>query len=137
MKEFVRIGRLDRSDTRSWTAHEWLHFVRKLPIDLHVSFYEKIDGVFNLSQSNNAEILAAWLEKSIYSGYLEQHNQEVLQQFLTEVGRRKFLVPLYQALKETGHLLLARKIFDRAKSNYHSISAQTIALLLVDDKILG
>lgn len=130
IKEFVRIGRLDRSNTRSWTTHEWLHFIRNLPSDLHVSFYDKIDDVYHFSDSGNSEILAAWLELSIKSDYLEGHNEKQLERFLTEVGRRKFLVPLYKALLENDHRELAENIFRRAKENYHSISMKTIQDLI-------
>lgn len=128
--EFVRLGRLDKSDTRDWSSHEWLHFIRQLPSNLHASFYEKLDDVFQLSDSGNAEILAAWLELSIRSKYLRMHNQEQLETFLINVGRRKFLTPLYRALRETDELPLAKSIFAKAKSNYHSVAAKSIADLL-------
>lgn len=130
LREFVRIGRLDRSSTRNWTTHEWLHFIRGLPTDLHESFYEKIDDVFQLSDSGNAEILAAWFEVTIRSKYMKGHNQKQLTVFLTEVGRRKFLIPLYRALVDTGELELARSIFTSARANYHSVSINTITDLL-------
>lgn len=128
--EFVRLGRLDRSSTKDWSTHEWLHFIRQVPTDLHVSFYEKLDDVYALSDSGNSEILAAWLEKSIQSGYLRDHNLTQLRAFLVEVGRRKFLSPLYRALKENGELSLAREIFEKARPNYHSVSSNSISALL-------
>ncbi len=133
VSEFDRIGRLDRSTTRGWSTHEWLHFIRQLPHDLHVSFYEKLDTVFDFSNSGNSEILAAWLELSIRSGYMPDHNQAQLEAFLTRVGRRKFLTPLYRALKETDQLDLARQIFDQARPNYHSVSSRSIAELLEEE----
>jgi len=137
LKEFIRIGRLDASQGKSWSTHEWLHFLKNLSIDLHVSFYEKLDEVFALSSSGNAEILAAWLEISIWSGYLHGHNQEILEEFLTEVGRRKFLVPLYRALIESNDRTLAAEIFEKAKANYHSISANSIADLIATAQQVG
>ncbi len=130
VREFVRIGRLDRSSTRNWTTHEWLHFIRHVPADLHISFYEKLDEVFRLSASGNSEILAAWLELSIQSRYLEGHNEKELEAFLIRVGRRKFLTPLYKALIQNGQTELARSIFEKAKDNYHSIAVKSISDLL-------
>lgn len=130
VREFVRIGRLDRSSTRNWTTHEWLHFIRHVPADLHISFYEKLDEVFRLSASGNSEILAAWLELSIQSRYLEGHNEKELEAFLIRVGRRKFLTPLYKALIQHGQTELARSIFGKAKDNYHSIAVKSISDLL-------
>ncbi len=134
--EFIRLGRLDRSSTKDWSTHEWLHFIRQIPADLHVSFYEKLDDVYALSDSGNSEILAAWLEKSIQSGYLRDHNLPQLRAFLVEVGRRKFLSPLYRALKENGELALAREIFEEARPNYHSVSSNSISALLGDSEAI-
>ena len=135
--EFVRLGRLDRSSTSDWSTHEWLHFIRQIPSDLHDSFYQKLDEVYQLSNSGNSEILAAWLELSIRSQYLRSHNLDQLRTFLTEVGRRKFLTPLYRALKETGEEDLAKQIFEKARQNYHSVSANSIADLLNEPTPIG
>lgn len=136
-REFNKLARLDKSNTRAWSTHEWLHFIRQLPIDLHVSLYDKLDDVYDLSNSGNSEILAAWLENTIRSGYMEDHNKAQLEQFLIGVGRRKFLTPLYRALKESDQLLLAKSIFERAKANYHSVSALSIEALLNEPLELG
>ncbi len=130
VREFKRIARLDRSNTRAWSTHEWLHFIRSLPTSLDPTFYQKLDRVYELSNSGNAEILAAWLELSIRSGYFENHHQDILRKFLVEVGRRKFLLPLYRALVETGKVDLAKNIFEQAKNNYHSLSANSVAEIL-------
>ncbi|NND05344.1 MAG: M1 family metallopeptidase [Saprospiraceae bacterium] len=137
IKEFTRIGRLDKSNTRNWSTHEWLHFIRHIPSDLHISFYEKLDDVFELSNSGNSEILAVWLELSIRSQYMPSHNRSILDTFLTNVGRRKFLTPLYKALLETNQLELAESIFNKARNNYHSVSDNSIAALIADHKQPG
>ena len=136
VKEFVRIGRLDRSSTANWTTHEWLHFIRHVPANLHVSFYQKLDEVFRFSHSGNSEILAAWLELSINSKYLENHNEKELEAFLIRVGRRKFLVPLYTALIQNDQLELAKSIFEKAKNNYHSVAANSINDLLENPPVI-
>ncbi len=130
VREFVRIARLDRSDTRKWSTHEWLHFIRHLPDDLHVTFYEKLDEVYQISNSGNAEILAAWLELGIRSGYIVQQHQEILKDFLIDIGRRKFLVPLYTALVKEGFHTLARDVFLEAELNYHAVAANSIREIL-------
>ena len=137
IQEFVRIGRLDKSNTKNWSTHEWLHFIRQLPIDLHVSFFEKLDDVFALSNSGNSEILAAWLELSIKNDYMLAHNKKILEEFLIQIGRRKFLIPLYKALLETNQRELARSIFERARENYHSVSENSIEALLTDNNQAG
>jgi hypothetical protein len=64
------------------------------------------------------------------------HNKGRLEEFLIEVGRRKFLLPLYTALIESDELELAKNIFEKAKLNYHSISANSIQDLLKQDPVL-
>ncbi len=113
-----------------WTTHEWLHFINNLPEDISVDRLRAIDDAFDLTNSTNAEIQAAWYRVSINQGYdvVYPHVEE----FLTEVGRRKFLVPLYSALagSEEGKAF-ALQIYEKARPNYHSVSFHTI------DQILG
>jgi len=113
-----------------WTTHEWLHFINNLPEDISVDRLLAIDDAFDLTNSTNAEIQAAWYRVSINQGYdvVYPHVEE----FLTEVGRRKFLVPLYSALagSEEGKAF-ALQIYEKARPNYHSVSFHTI------DQILG
>jgi leukotriene-A4 hydrolase len=49
---------------------------------------------------------------------------------LVKVGRRRFLMPVYTALKETGHVQDARRIFEKAKGGYHAVSRNSIEELL-------
>ena len=55
-----------------------------------------------------------------------------LEVFLTGMGRRKFLKPLYRRLAESEDTLaMAQRIYDVARPGYHSMSTNTI------DEILG
>jgi leukotriene A-4 hydrolase/aminopeptidase len=115
--------------TEKWSSHEWLHFVRQLPTDLDEKSMSSLDIALNLSNSGNSEILAAWFELSIKNGYWG-HNINQIEKFLVNVGRRKFLTPLYRAFKENGHLEEAIRIYKKAKENYHSIASSTMDELL-------
>ena len=115
--------------TENWTTHEWLHFIRKLPADLSMEQANALDKAYGFSQSGNSEILAAWFEQSIHNGYYKNITNE-LETFLVSVGRRKFLTPLYKALKTEGDIELARNIYAKAKPNYHAVSTQTMDALL-------
>lgn len=116
--------------TAEWTTHEWLYFLRHLPTSLSAAQMSELDAVFGLTQSGNAEILAVWLDLSIANGYQPAYAK--LEEFLTTVGRRKFLVPLYTRLAATENgMELGRKIYSKARSNYHAVSARTV------DEILG
>ena len=119
----------DRQITTLWSSHEWLHFVRHLPRDLSEDKMSALDKAFGFSRSGNSEILAAWFELSISSGYIEQIMPE-LEGFLTKVGRRKFLTPLYRSLKENERIEDAKRIYGLAKPNYHSVARGTLEALL-------
>ncbi len=114
---------------KDWSTHEWLHFILALPVALSAQQMKDLDHTFGLTTSGNSEIKAAWYKLAIRQGY----GREILpaiSAFLTEVGRRKFLTPLYSALVDADMKPEAEKIFAHAKSNYHSIAYNTIEALL-------
>ena len=70
----------------------------------------------------------AWLRLAIQEGYADV--DERLEQFLTTVGRRKFLMPLYEQLCATPEgRARAETIYRRARPGYHSVSAISLAAL--------
>lgn len=116
-------------DTKNWTPHEWVHFVRNLPKETTVETLKKLDGKFNLTSSGNAEIRCAWFETAIRRGYVAEILPQI-ESFLVNVGRRRFLMPVYIALKETGHVEEAHQIFAKAKPGYHAVSRGSVEELL-------
>lgn len=108
----------------AWTAHEWLHFLRAVPSSVTQSRLEALDAAFGLTGSGNYEILAQWLDLSIRTGYGAVDAR--LERFLKTVGRRKFLVPLYKALLESGREADAKRIYDQARGGYHAITQRTL-----------
>ncbi|MBK8563588.1 MAG: M1 family metallopeptidase [Saprospiraceae bacterium] len=115
--------------TKEWTPHEWVHFVRNLPKKTTVETLKKLDSQFNLTNSGNAEIRCAWYDTAIRRGYVKEILPQV-EEFLVGIGRRRFLMPVYTALKETGHVEDARRIFTKAKPGYHAVSYGSIEQLL-------
>ncbi len=118
--------------TVRWTYQEWVQYIHSLPDTLNVSMLGKIDQAFNFTRSGNAEIRCAWYEHAIREGYSPTILPDI-EAFLVEVGRRRFLMPLYRAFKETGQIETARQIFEKAKDNYHSVSRNSIESLLKDE----
>ena len=86
--------------TQDWVTQQWLHFLEVLPDDLGAQDMSRLDATFDFTHSGNSEILCAWLELAIGKSYSEADVR--LEQFLMNVGRRKFLKPLYKALARTG-----------------------------------
>lgn len=110
--------------TTDWATQEWLLFLRALP-KLSASQMADLDRQFEFTKTGNSEILFAWLMKAIEAGYEPAY--PALENFLTSVGRRKFLEPLYKELAKTpAGLARARAIYERARPTYHSVSQQTI-----------
>jgi len=78
----------------------------------------------------NYEILDEWLQMAIESRY-EPADQR-LEWFLTNVGRMKYLKPLYKELMKTPEgRARAHHIYAKARSGYHPI-AQTAIDKIVD-----
>jgi len=112
----------------SWTPYQSLHFLRQLPANLTPERMANLDAVYAFTKSNNYEILAQWLETAIGRNY--RASDERLETFLVDVGRRKFLVPLYEALVAAGRTEDAKRIYAGARSGYHAITRDTLDELL-------
>jgi leukotriene A-4 hydrolase/aminopeptidase len=115
--------------TKEWSSHEWLHFIRHLPTRMSVGQMEDLDKAFHFTNSGNSEILAAWFIHAIQNNYTAAY--PALERFLVNVGRRKFLTPLYQALIKTPEgKTMAKEIYAKARPNYHFVAIHTIDALL-------
>lgn len=115
--------------SEKWSTHEWLHFLKHLPESLSLDQMADLDRVFNLSNSGNSEIAAVWFLQSIKNDYRPAF--ENLEKFLVKIGRRKFLQPLYLELsKNQEHKIWAKKVYQKARNNYHYVSFNTIDNIL-------
>lgn len=115
-------------DTKRWTPHEWLHFLRSLPSSFTPEDMGTLDAAFGFTKSTNSEILAQWLEISVRRGY--RKTDASLESFLLRVGRRKFLTPLYRALMESDRAADAKRIYAKARAGYHPITQRTLDALV-------
>ena len=112
-----------------WSTQEWLHFIKNLPSDITVSQMENIDEKFGFTQSSNAEILGEWFKIVAQKRY--EPGYEKMDSFLVNVGRRKFLTPIYEKLlSSTEGTEQAKNIYNKARPNYHAVSRETIDALL-------
>ena len=123
-----------RLPTRQLRLHQLdalvvMHFLDSLPSRLRVANMTELDKVFGLSQSGNSEVLFRWLLLSIRNGY--RGADASLERFLSNVGRRKYVKPLYQALaKSKTNRARANAIYGRVRRRYHPITRATIDTLL-------
>ena len=128
IKSFKKGYPLVNIKTQGWSSHEWLHFLRHLPEDLDRNDLQKLDQAFGFTSSGNSEVLNAWFQLTIPSGYMQADKD--LEGFLLTVGRRKFLKPLYEALYKKDPEK-AKRIYKKARDNYHTVTIQTLDAIVL------
>lgn len=108
-------------ETGDWAVHQWLHLLDKLPRDSTAQQLLSLDQQFALSQSQNAEIFVAWAKLAIPLQY--EALKQPLAQFLTKVGRSKFVVPLYRAMAASPFWSeFGAKVYRQARPGYHPLT---------------
>jgi len=114
----------------SWSTHEWLHFLHEMPDSIGIDEMRLLDAKKNFTTSENSEIKTEWMLMGIKHNYRPIYPE--LEGFLINTGRRKFLMPLYQALLESENINkdYIVKIYEQARSNYHYVSYNSLDKLL-------
>jgi aminopeptidase N len=109
-----------------WSTSERLRFVNALPRKLPKERLAELDRSFGLSNSTNSELLFAWLKLAIENRY--DPAVPALDRFLTSMGRRKFVAPLFEALVAQGEWgrPIATRIYAKARPTYHSVTSGTV-----------
>lgn len=116
--------------TNGWVTQQWQHFLTNLPEPMDAARMAALDAVFKFTNSRNSEILGEWLRLSIQYQYRAADAK--IEDFLMNVGRRKFLKPLYTEFAKTPDgKARAREIYKKARPRYHPMAQATV------DKILG
>jgi leukotriene A-4 hydrolase/aminopeptidase len=115
--------------TQTWTTQEWLHFLTKLPPNVGTKRMAELDRAFNLTTRGNSEIAFQWLLMSIRNDYTAANPR--LEEFLTTIGRRKFVKPLFEELAKTPEgTKRAAAIYAKARPGYHPITAASVDIIL-------
>lgn len=123
-------GRIAASaiDAAKWSTQEWLRFLHALPNSLKTEQLAALDAAFHLTDRQNSEIAHVWLMIAIRNRYAPADKR--LEEYLTTIGRRKLVLPLYTELtKVTGGKERAQAIFEKARPAYHPITADSVARL--------
>lgn len=125
-----------RDVATGWTATEWQLYLESLPRPASVEHCRALDERFALTQGTNYEILVVWLTLALISGYHEVLPR--VTQVLAEVGRMKFLRPLYTALAVNPDTRsLAVESYAKLASSYHPISRQVVDRVLRETATLA
>jgi aminopeptidase N len=114
---------------KGWTPAEWQLFLEWLPADTSRDSIRSLDERFDFTQSHYSEVLVSWLVAALRANYPPALVRA--EAFLGEVGRMKYLKPLYSTLHSSKEYRgKAREIFQKYAERYHPIAKQGIEGIL-------
>ncbi|MBA3443153.1 MAG: M1 family metallopeptidase [Pyrinomonadaceae bacterium] len=117
----------------AWTTQEWLHFLKYVAERTDTAKLRELDQAFKLTRSGNAEIAHRWLLIAVRKGYEPAYPR--LEEYLTSIGRRKLIKPLYDELVKTpAGRKRAEAIYRKARPSYHPIAVATIDQIVLAAK---
>jgi hypothetical protein len=111
-------------DTSGWVTQQWLYFLRGFPEHLTSAQMSRLDAEYHFTATPNDEVLDQWLLMAVRNHY--QPATARLEEFLTTVGRIKYVKPLYKAMD----LKQAKAIYEKARPMYHPITQTSIDAVL-------
>ena len=115
--------------TGEWTTQQWVHFIDGLGDTLAPDQLKQLDEAYKFTGTQNGEIAMRWYPLAIRSGYTEAN--AAIGPFVERVGRRKLIMPIYEALVKTPEgLAYAKQIFAKARPGYHPITTGSVEALL-------
>ncbi|KAL5734865.1 hypothetical protein ACOSP7_032726 [Xanthoceras sorbifolium] len=120
-----KLGKIPREDeVADWQGQEWELYLENLPKSVEASQVLALDARYRLSESKDYEVKVAFLQLAISSNCRDYYGE--VEKTLKEVGRMKYLRPLYRALVQgTGkeeEKILAKRVFSEAHECYHPIA---------------
>jgi hypothetical protein len=117
---------IKRSD---FSTQEWIEFIRSLPKKMDPENLALADAYMNFTNWGNAEVMTEWYLVAIRNDYKPAFS--AMEQFISKVGRRKYLLPIYgELIKTAQNKDFAISIFESAQVNYHYVSKSSIETLL-------
>ncbi|HRN61751.1 MAG TPA: M1 family metallopeptidase [Luteimonas sp.] len=122
-----------RQITGDWSTQEWLHFLEGMPETLPVAEIEQLDTAYHFTGTANGEIAMRWYPLAIRSGYVQAN--EAVSEFVQRIGRRKLIMPVYEALVKTeAGMALAKDAFEKARPGYHPITTASVEKVIAEAK---
>ncbi|KAI0519243.1 hypothetical protein KFK09_006685 [Dendrobium nobile] len=120
-----KLGKMPSEDeVADWNGQQWELYLENLPNSVEASQVAALDARYRLSESQDWEVKVAFLKLAISAGCKEYFGE--VERSVKQVGRMKYLRPLYTTLVE-GHAkeeekMLAKRIFAEAREFYHPIA---------------
>lgn len=131
LANMFKSGYLPREDeVADWHGQEWELYLENLPKLVDPSQLAALDAQYKLSESRNYDVKVAFLQLAI-SSQCKQYYDEV-EKALKQVGRMKYLRPLYTALAKSKdeEKTMATRIFQEAREGYHPIAQGVVESIL-------
>ncbi len=115
---------------KDWNAVEWMKFLNDIDNKAGAGKLAELDRAYGLAKSTNNEVAFRFYRAAVHAGYRDVRPQ--LEAFLMSVGRQKFVVPLYAALRQQPEdRAWAEGIYKKARERYHPETQSSV------DKAMG
>ena len=86
---------------------------------------KQLDNAFHFTNSGNSEIADLWFIMAVSADYTPAY--PAMEQFLSTVGRRKFIEPLYgEMMKTEKGKQMAKRIYEKYRMNYHPLAQASL-----------
>ncbi|GAB5349870.1 M1 family metallopeptidase [Alteriqipengyuania sp. 357] len=115
---------------KGWTAAEQMRFLDNIPKERTAAQLAELNNALGLSETGNNEVLFLWLELALANRYDPAVPQAEV--FLSEIGRAKFVRPLYAVLLDQGEWgrPIAERIYAKTRDGYHAVTRGGIDRLM-------
>ena len=127
-KRIKKVSKIKRDD---FIVQEWQTFIRALSDDISIEKLQYLDATFHFSTWGNSEVMAEWFVLNIHRE--NRIIRPAIEKFISKVGRRKYLLPIYKALVNNPEdKVWAKRVFDNSKAYYHAVSRNSVAELFAN-----
>ena len=112
-------------DVKKWNATESMKFLNDIDGKATAAQLKELDQAFGLARTVNNEVAFRFYRASINAGYRDI--RAPLEAFLMSVGRQKFVVPLYTALRKNPQdKAWADAVYKKARERYHPATQKSV-----------
>lgn len=117
-------------NAKNWNAVEWMKFLNDIDKKADAAKLAELDRAYGLAKSTNNEVAFRFYRAAVHAGYRDVRPD--MEAFLMSVGRQKFVVPLYAALREKAEdRTWAEGVYKKARERYHPETQSSV------DKAMG
>ena len=117
-----------------WTAAEQMRFLDNIPKQRTAAQLAALNDALGLADTGNNEVLFLWLELALANRYDPAVPQA--ETFLSEIGRAKFVRPLFAVLMDQGDWgkPIAKRIYAETRDSYHAVTRAGVDRLMEKDE---